>query len=456
MLREKTDKKFRPVGFLQARFLQAILVVLAALVILPTAWSFFFLLLGGWFKTFGFSLTIAFFRPYQIYLPSFITACLIAFILGLRSASWGSISLKFSLITSVLMALFFDGTIRIMKLSFPQLLSSVGISNESFPYWMAAWFFAGGLFWIILNMSGLTRRYKEGERARLVDAMKLTVIYAIYGPVLYIIVTLWVMVGDDLSYLGARGVISGKINTAGLMLVSLTIFCGVRKLRLYGTLTWRWLFAVTIAISLSFWIVDSIFVSKSDWQQTGLYILAVYLLTAISLTVIGGGLLCLSGVPFTGKSLKTTIRPNPRYHLGSRVYFALFVFFIFFISAPPLWQSGTILWRALLFSFPPASFFTANLSFAYLDAGIVFAGCVAIIAFIKREIDFNSIFLAALICAFCSLFLPVSYLGVNFGIFFDFVGWSMLLLAPCSAFGYYILSLCKQVVRSSNFPRKLP
>ena len=170
---EKTDKKFRPVGFLQARFLQAVLVVLAALIILPTAWSFFFLLFGGWFKTFGFSLTIAFFRPYQIYLPSFITACLIAFILGLRSASWGSISLKFSLITAVLMAIFFDGAIRIIKLSFPQLLSSVGISNESFPYWTAAWLFAGGLFWIILNLTGLTSRYKEEERARLVDAMKL-------------------------------------------------------------------------------------------------------------------------------------------------------------------------------------------------------------------------------------------------------------------------------------------
>lgn len=449
---KNADITVRPVGFLLARFLQAVLVFVAGIIILPTAWSFFFLLFGGWFKTFGFSLTIAFFRPYQIYLPSFITACLIAFILAARSASWGSISLRFTLITSVLMALLFDGAIRAFKFLFPTLFASVGIQNEAFLYWTIAWIFAGFLFFIILNLSGLTLRYKEMERPRLVDAMKFAIVYAIYGPVLYIIITLWIMIGDSLSYLGARGTISGEINTAGLMLVSLTVFCGVRRLRLQGSLSWRWLFSITIAISMVFWIVDSIFVSKSDWQLTGLYVLAVYLLTAISLSLIGGVLLYLLGVPFNGKRFQKIIRPSPRFHHGSRFFFALFLFIIFFISAPPLWQSGTILWRALLFSFPPASFFTASLSLAYLNAGLIFSSFIAIIAFLKRQIDFVSIFLAAFICALCSLFLPISYLGVNFGLIFNSIGWSMLLLAPCAAFGFYISHLCKQVVVNSGKP----
>lgn len=439
---------FRTVGFLYARFLQAILVIAAAIIILPTAWSFFFLLFGGWFKTFGFSLTIAFFRPYQIYLPSFITATLIAFILGLRSASWGSISFRFGLLTTITIALVFDGAVRVAKALFPVFLANVGIANEAFFYWMVAWLFAGALFWIILNVTGLTRRYKEKERPRLIDAMKLAVVCAIYGPVLYIIITLWIMVGDSLGYLGARGTVSGEINTAGLMFVSLTIFCGIRKLRLQGTLSWRWLFAVTLAIAFCFWIIDSIFVSKSDWQQTGLYVLAVYVLTAISLTVVGGGLLYLMGVPFNGKRFDITIQPSPRFYNGNRIYFALFVFFIFFVVAPPLWQSGALLWRALLFSLPPVSFFTASFSLAYLNAGIVFAGSIGLIAFFKKQITFNLVFLAACISAFCSLFLPISYLGVNFGIVFNFIGWSMLLLAPCTAFGFYILSCCKQVVVS--------
>lgn len=63
---KNADITVRPVGFLLARFLQAVLVFVAGIIILPTAWSFFFLLFGGWFKTFGFSLTIAFFRPFQI------------------------------------------------------------------------------------------------------------------------------------------------------------------------------------------------------------------------------------------------------------------------------------------------------------------------------------------------------------------------------------------------------
>ena len=233
------------------------------------------------------------------------------------------------------------------------------------------------------------------------------------------------------------------------MLVSLTVFCGVRRLRLQGSLSWRWLFSITIAISMVFWIVDSIFVSKSDWQLTGLYVLAVYLLTAISLSLIGGVLLYLLGVPFNGKRFQKIIRPSPRFHHGSRFFFALFLFIIFFISAPPLWQSGTILWRALLFSFPPASFFTASLSLAYLNAGLIFGGFIAIIAFLKRQIDFVSIFLAAFICALCSLFLPISYLGVNFGLVFNSIGWSMLLLAPCAAFGLYSLYLYFHSVRLS-------
>lgn len=450
MIGKKADIKFHSVGFLQARILQSLLVAVAAIIILPTAWSFFFLLFGGWFKTFGFSLTVAFFRPYQIYLPSFMTACMIAVILALRSASWGSISLRFSLITSIIMALVFDGSIRAMKTFFPELLANVGISNESFFYWVIAWFFAGVVFWLILNSSGLNRRYKEMERPRLVDAVKLAIVYAIYGPVLYIIITLWIMAGDSLSYLGARGSVSGEINTAGLMLVSLTVFCGVRRLRLQGSLTWRWLFIVTIAISLIFWITDSIFVTKSDWQETGFYVLAVDLITAISLTIIGGGLLYLLGVPFNGKRYQTIVRPSPRFHHGSRSFFAIFVFFIFFVCAPPVWQSGTILWRALLFSLPPVSFFTASLPLAYINAGLVFSGCVGAIAFISQQINFTSVFFAAFICALCSLFLPISYLGVNFGIIFNFIDWSMLLLAPCSAFGFYVLSLCKQIVTTSG------
>lgn len=452
-MQEKADINFGKIGFFQARFLQAVLVIVAAVIILPTAWSFFFLLFGGWFKTFGFSLTVAFFRPYQIYLPSFITALLIAFVLGLRSASWGSISLRFSLVTSIFMALLFDGSVRIGKILFPAFLAKIGVTNESFFYWVLAWLFAGALFWVILNASGLTRRYKETERQRLLDAMKFAVVCAIYGPVLYIIITLWIMVGDNIGYLGARGAVSGEINTAGLMFVSLTVFCGIRKLRLQGTLSWRWLFTVTMVIAFCFWIVDSIFVSKSDWQQTGLYVLAVYILTAISLTVVCGGLLYLMGMPFNGKSSKITILPSPRFYSGKRTYFSLFVFFIFFVVAPPLWQSGTLLWRALLFSLPPLSFFTASLSLAYLNAGIVFAGCVGLIAFIKQQITFNLIFLAAFICALCSLFLPISYLGIDFGIVFNCIGWSMLLLAPCAAFGFYILSCCTQIVASRKQPK---
>lgn len=447
-MHQPADTTFRSVSFLAARIVQALLVIASAIAILPIAWSFFFLLSGGWFKTFGFSLTIAFFRPYQIYLPSFITACLIALALGLRSASWGSISFRFALISTIIMAFLFDVFVRAGKLLFPQKLESVGIDNESFFYWLIAWFCAGALFWFLLNISGLTRRYKEQERQRLIDAAKLAIVYAIYGPVLYIIITLFVMVGDNLALLAARGAVSGEINTSGLMLVSVTIFCGIRKLRLEGTLTWRWLFTVTFIIALCFWIVDSLFVSKANWQKTGLYVLAVYVLTAVGLTLIGGGILRLMGVSFSKKRCETTIRPSPRFYNGKRGIFALFVFILFFIVAPPLWQSGSILWRALLFSLPPASFFTANLALAYLNAGIVFAGCVGIIAFIKQEITFNSIFLAALFCAFCTLLLPINYLGVNFGVLFNFVGWSMLLLAPCTACGWYILSCCKQVVLS--------
>ncbi|WP_297322130.1 hypothetical protein [uncultured Bartonella sp.] len=443
-----SDTSLRPVSFLKARIVQAILVMASAVIILPVAWSFFFLLLAGWFKTFGFSLTIAFFRPYQIYLPSFITACLMALVLGMRSASWGSISLRFTAISSIVMAAVFDICVRATKFLGPQYLENIGIDNESFFYWLSAWFCAGALFWLILNLSGLTDRYKEQERARLIDAAKLALVYAIYGPVLYVIITLRVMIGDSLGLLAARGTLSGEINTSGLMLVSLAVFCGVRKLRLAGDLTWRWLFSVTLAIAVCLWIIDSIFVSKSDWQQTGLYVLAVYIFTAISLTLVGGGLLLLMGVPFSGKRFETLILPSPRFYNGQRGFFALIVFAIFFIVAPPLWQSGTLLWRALLFSLPPVSFFTASLILAYLNAGIVFAGVIAVIAFFKRQITFNTIFVAALICAICGLFLPINYLGVNFGILFNTIGWSMLLLAPCSAFGWYILSCCKQVILS--------
>lgn len=439
------DTNIAQSGFWKTRFLQALLVAAAAVIMLPSCWSFFFLAYGGWLKTLGFSLSIAFFRPYQIYPPSFVTACFLAIIIALRSMSWGSVSLRYTLIAAFVVSLLIDLLLRVTTHFWPEEMAKLGLANEAVVYWVAAWVSASLVFWVILNLSGLTRRYKISERPRLYDAAKLALVYAIFGPILYAIITLWVMVGDSLVFLAARGLVSGEINTSGLMLISLAAFCGVRKLRLDGGLAWCWLLLVNFTIALCFWIVDSIFVNKVDWQQTGLQLLAVYSLTAIALTAIGGGLLRLMGVAFNGNRFRSTIYPSVQYHHGQPSMFALFVLALFVIVAPPVWQCGTLMWRGLLFSLPPASFFTANLSSAYLNAGLVFSGSVALIAYYKKAIDFNSIILASLFSACCSLFLPMSYLGVDFGIFYNFIGWSMLLLAPAAVLAWYILSCCKQV-----------
>lgn len=439
------DTNSHTIGFLQARLLQGFLVAIAAIIILPSCWSFFFLAFGGWFKTLGFSLSIAFFRPYQIYLPSFITACVIAVVIGMRSVGWGSISLRYTVIATTLVSIIFDIVLRGIKFVWPQQVANLGIENENFFYWTSAWLAAGLLFWLILNLSGLTKRYKISERARLNDAAKFAFVFAIYGPILYSIITLWILVGDNLVFLAVRGPLSGKINTAGLMLTSLTIFCGVRKLRFDGSLSWLWLFRVSLIIALCFWITDSLFVTKADWQKNGLHLLVVYVLTAISTSSIAGGLLFFMGVPFNGKRFSSIIRPSLQFYHGRAACFALVVFLVFFIVAPPVWQCGTLLWRALLFSFPPPSFFVSNFSLAYIHAGVIFGGFSALLAYYKKHLDINLIFLAGVLSTACSFFLPMSYLGVSFGLFYDFFSWPMLLFLPTIMFSCYVLSCCKQV-----------
>ncbi|MHC5306306.1 hypothetical protein [Bartonella sp. LJL80] len=432
-------------SFWKARLLQAILVGISGMVVLPSLWAFFFLTFGGWFQTLGFSLATAFFKPYQIYPPSFLTACVIVVLTALRSASWGSVSLRFCLIASLVAAIGFDAGLRILISIWPQKMADLGLANEAFFYWVGAWFFAGGLYWCVLALSGLSKRYKADERVRLSDAAKVTLVFAIFGPMLYAIATLWLMLGAELAFLAAQGPLSGDINTAGLMLTTLIVFSAVRKLRLEGSLSWIWLLTVSIAIALCFWIVDSLAVSKADWQKTGMHHLGVYLATAISLTVFGGGLLRMMGVSFRGHRMDTCIRPSPLLASGSLRAFAPFAAIIICIVAPPIWQCGVILWRALLFALPPVTFFTANLSLAYMHAGVIFGLFTLALCLWHRSINFTWMFGAALATSLCSIFLPTSYLGISFGFFYDHIGWSMLLLAPAAMASWYVLSCCKYV-----------
>ena len=52
-MQRPADTAFRSVSFLEARLVQALLVIISAIVILPVAWSFFFHKISGGWKTKG-------------------------------------------------------------------------------------------------------------------------------------------------------------------------------------------------------------------------------------------------------------------------------------------------------------------------------------------------------------------------------------------------------------------
>ncbi|EJF91147.1 hypothetical protein [Bartonella tamiae] len=436
--------------FWQTRLLQALLIFLAALIILPTFWSFFFLLIGGWFHTFGLSLVTTFFNPYEIYLPSFITSILIGLGFAFRSASWGRLSFVFCFITTGVCALIIDGALRLINHFNTDELTTMSLSHEKLFPWIFAWVCAGSVLWAFLTFIGLTRRYRVDERIRLNDGAKVALVYGLFGPILYAIWTLWVTMGENLALSAAKGPLIGEINTAGLMLTTLMVFCAVKKLRRQGSLSWSWLFLTMIGIALFFWIIDSIVVPRGTWQKNGLYLLSIYLLTALSTTLISGIVLRMMGVAFHHHRFFSTLKPSSRFFQNSKFYFPIFILTILMLFSPLIWQFSGVFWRGLLFSFPPFPFLFANLSLSYLHAGLIFSTTTAFTCVWKGQLNFNTLFFAALFSACMSFFLPMSHLGVSFGIFYDYIGWSMLLYMPVILICWGLLACCRPWIDSKQ------
>lgn len=438
-------------GFWLARLLQGLLIFVASLVFLPVLWSMVLLFVTGYFQTIILSISNILFVTLKIYPRSFVTAFLIGLILAARSATWGTITFRFLTICSLVIIIFVDVVLRLYYIFGAKNLSLYGFGNEPFLYNLISWCISAMGLWAVLYFMGLTKRYNLNERARLHDACKAVIVYALYGPILYIIFYLLFVLGDDLSFLAASGQLAGQLTPATLIMSATMIVLIVRQLRRYGTLSWLWLLLNTIVISLAFCLLNftAIEVSFDDWQNY----LAAYVMTALSLSFIGGVTLRLMGVSFQHqrfiKSFKTYAIADSANKPTLQKQ-TLFAFAIIFLIAPPLWQVSNIMWRSILFGLPPIQYFAAHSGLNFLHVSLFLTLPLIIYGLSRRQIGFSTLFYIALFGTWIGSFILNNYLGVSFGYFYDHLGWGMLVNLPIIWLIWAFLSRIKTVEKSKK------
>jgi len=403
-----------PVSFLAARVLQGLVLGIIAFMFLPIFWGVFYPVLSGdiaFLASRPFDLVALALRPF----PKAEIACvLLALILALRSASWGRVGLLFCLTSSLIVAALVEMSLYgLAILCDESWLSMRGLSRDNSSIWLASWGLAGACFYLIIRLGLFHHRPLPNDRPRTVAAFWMLLLYIIYAPIIYELVQLRLLYGEDLIWYRAQGL---EFETGQSLSWFLACLCGLaavvsaRRMKEIKNLT---LILLPFASGLLFFMLV-ISLHPDMEAQDMLAFGQVIFLYALMLSA------CISGIRWDS------------WHAVSdrRGIFALKIWGIIFLLGPPLYQMMSLTLRGLIIGLPPFSFYLATIELAYLHVGLIFAGTTALYAYFAARIHYPALFLCALVTSAASLFLPAPHLGIGLGGFVDHIGWPMLLLLP--------------------------
>lgn len=426
-------KRVTDICFWKARIFQFSLVFIAGILLLQPVWAFVYLVTAGILFDLVTTVKGVFSIVMTVYPKEVVTATLIAFVTALRSATWGSVSLVFTVVVTALLAAVMEGATRAIATLYPDILAEAGFGRESFWLWVLAWLVAAGVFYAALVFCGLNRRYHVDERENLRHAFWAVVIFAVYCPIIYGLLYFRIMYGDELALLIARyGALPARGGYIPFLMAGGIGFFLLAHLRANAVVSVRFLFGAVGAVCAIFCLLQMVD-DLSLWR----FYLVFYLMFALCNALLGWVLLRFLGVPGENPVFSTRIVATGQRKGRFYRSFGFWVFMVAVLVAPFVWHMLAIVLRAILLGIPPLAYLWTGLGISYGKVGLFFAVPAGLYAAWKGRVDFPALFVCALIAL-----LPESY-GVSLGWYYDYLGWPMLIYAGVCVVVWLVLVMTR-------------
>jgi len=427
------------ISFWKARIFQFSLVFIGGILLLQPVWAFVYLVIAGVLFDLVSTVKGVISVVVTVYPKEVVTATLIAFVMALRSATWGSVTLFFMIGTTALLAALTEGGSRAITALYPDTLIGTGFGQESFWLWLLSWLVAACVFYAALIFCGLNRRYHVDERENLRHAFWAVVIFALYCPIIYGLLYFRIMYGDELALLIARyGALPARGGYIPLLIAGGIGFFLLAHLRVNAVVSVRFLSGTVGAVC----VISCLLQMIDDWSLWRFYLI-FYSVFALCSTLLGWVLLRFLGVPGESPVFSTRIVAAREKQGRFYRFFGFWVFITTVLVAPFVWHILAILLRAVLFGVPPLVYWWTGLGISYGKIGLFFALPVGLYAAWAGRVDFTALFVCALIALLPEMqFLPESY-GVSLGWYYDYLGWPMLIYAGVCVVVWLVLVMTR-------------
>ena len=414
--------------FWYARFAQAFFILAGCLIFMPPLWAFIYLNVTGVLT--GFEISFSQILGFSLvpYPKSLLTALLIGLVLAFRSATWGSISLIFAIMVSFITAFIVMIITAFLQYFWPQWLNDSGFGAEFYFGWLVAWTAAGALYYWLLVISGFYERYQIEERGNLIAAFWAALTYGIFTPVLYLLITVKLGLGDGLAAIASGPIKAAEVETTAYLIAALLVFIIASLMRRFGRLTPLAIIVLPFIVCGVFLLLRLIAIPSDIRNDLTSFYIWVFLWLALWTALLSLVVFYLLGI--IGKKRDAGLGRSILLYQGSdkivAIAAALIIFFGMMLIAPIIWHFANQSLLAIFIGYPPSGYLWRNIWIAYVQAGCIFGGLLAIFVFINARIKFSIFFgLAILACLLGSL-LPARPFILSFGFFIDNIAWPML------------------------------
>lgn len=415
--------------FWYARFVQAFFIFMGCFVFMPPLWAIIYLNLSGGFSHFEISFAQIITLSLIPYPKSLLTALFIGLIVALRSATWGSISLFFTILTSFIIAFIVMLVTEFLQFMWPQFINDSGFGAEFIFAWFLAWMAAGALYYWLLVFSGFYERYQANQRKNLISAFWVALTYGIFTPILYVLITAKLAFGDTFAMIAAGPIKQAQAEITAYLMATLLVFIVASLMRRFGRLTFLATIMLPIAVCVMFLLVYLLFKSNNLQSELSWFYIETFFYLAVFLILISFVVFYLCGII---AQEKTTILSHAvwfdkqQHHKKSAFLAASIVFIVMLLIAPIIWHLVNQSLLAIFIGYPPSSYMWRNIWIAYLQVGCIFSGLVAIAVFISGRLQFNYFFVAAIMACLIGSFLPNRPFLLSVGFYIDAIAWPML------------------------------
>ncbi|WP_182417952.1 hypothetical protein [Bartonella sp. HY038] len=414
--------------FWYARLVQALFIFAGCLVFMPPLWAFIYLNITGVFSGFELSFSQILALTLIPYPKSLLTALFIGLVLAFRSGTWGSISLLFAILTSFICAFIIMIITAVLQYFWPQWMNDTGFGGEFNFGWLVAFAASGALYYWLLVLSGFYDRYQIDERPNLIAAFWAALTYGISTPVLYLLITVKLAFGSAIAAIASGPIKQVQVETTAYLIAALLAFAIASLMRRFGRLT-------PLAILVLPWVVCAVLLllrlialpSEVRGDLSSFYIW-VFIWLAFLTGILSLVVFYLLGIigKRQGDGLGRNIALYEGQSILGSVIAASFIFAVMTLVAPIILHFTNQSLLAIFIGYPPIGYLWRNIWIAYVQAGCIFGGLLAISVFMTGRLKF-SVFLGwAIIACLLGSLLPMRPFILSFGFFIDNIAWPML------------------------------